>query len=126
MSDMSPSRANTPAIAAATPYDLTTCTGVLSYLSHSPTLPDKRFESISATRMTGGYCNFVYRLQLCHPVDDGKCTVVLKHAETWLSGSVDSSGPSANGGTEAERDSAGGGGWEFDLARQVREAQAKF
>lgn len=125
MSDMSPSRADTPPIPAATPYDLTTCTDVISYLAHSPTLPGKRFESITATRMTGGYCNFVYRLQLCRPVDDGKCTAVLKHAETWLSRRVDLSDLGTTGRTEAEGDGGDGGGWEFDLARQVRKAQTK-
>jgi 5-methylthioribose kinase len=54
--------------------ELHTPDGVLKYLESTP------FRSTSATLLTGGFTNHIFRLQLVEPYE-GKSTLVLKHGQ---------------------------------------------
>jgi hypothetical protein len=62
--------------------DLSDIHEVLSYVSGGPFASDK------VTRLSGGICNFAFRLHLLQPYE-GRRTLVLKHAKPYPACSVD-------------------------------------
>lgn len=61
-------------------YDLTTDSGVKSYLADTP------FASHTIAGLSGGTGNYTYRIYLSAP-HEGQSTLVLKHAEPYVKGS---------------------------------------
>ncbi|KAI0053429.1 hypothetical protein FA95DRAFT_742640 [Auriscalpium vulgare] len=62
--------------------DLGKLEGVAAYVSNTP------FACTRITPLSGGNTNFVYRLHLCTPFE-GRNTLVLKHAKSYVQSNVD-------------------------------------
>lgn len=63
----------------------TTAHSILAYVSR---ISAGVFNGKSCTRLSGGYANFVWRIELAHPYS-GHHTVILKHAKTYAAARTD-------------------------------------
>ena len=52
-------------------------------------LVSTRWASDEVVRLSGGYANHVFRIRLRQPLDDGRDTVIVKHAKRFAVGELD-------------------------------------